>query len=429
LTPKETQDYYPEKPNRVKGASKTKAPQLDVQGCQQQCYTSDAINQSSSTTLREQQALTPLSGTLCREKLANNDKVGIDTISEQATVTVPGKGLRSKTSVETCPAVSKDNGDDALASFCLEILPASPTIDGSDATLDALSDIDDIFDAVDLDDCCRKAESSNAELQLTDAQKCEEQRPTSNTQGHAPDFFDDGVDDDDFLDLNMEGDDYCEGIITNRTEQATSEGLLEVLPCTPAQRSSLASHQYQSTCVASAYDRGITRQFMSPMTPSSQSHVQLVDTKPIVRPPFPSQARDRSPVIGLSPNCLLRTCFRVGEAINAGCGAVKNGKNVVLELYARILSTERTETKQHFVFCDLFHSKPPYIHAEYDATIWKSVDRHEYDARRFLQGDGYKMCRCIGKMKRNGNEWMLTILNIWEAKMDDILWVEGIVNA
>jgi hypothetical protein len=35
----------------------------------------------------------------------------------------------------------------------------------------------------------------------------------------------------------------------------------------------------------------------------------------------------------------------------------------------------------------------------------------------------------MGKMKREGKEWVMTVLNIWEAKWDDIKWVEGIVNA
>jgi hypothetical protein len=124
----------------------------------------------------------------------------------------------------------------------------------------------------------------------------------------------------------------------------------------------------------------------------------------------------------------LRTCFRVGEAINVGRSAARNGKTVFIELYARVLKSERSEEKQTFTFCDLFHSRKPYLEASYDAAIWKSVELHEVDSRVFLS-EGVKMCRCILSTKSNGKEWVPTILNIWAAKKDDIMWVEGIVNS
>jgi hypothetical protein len=124
----------------------------------------------------------------------------------------------------------------------------------------------------------------------------------------------------------------------------------------------------------------------------------------------------------------LRTCFRVGEAINVGRSAARNGKTVFIELYARVLKSERSEEKQTFTFCDLFHSRKPYLEASYDAAIWKSVELHEVDSRVFLS-EGVKMCRCILSTKSNGKEWVPTILNIWAAKRDDIMWVEGIVNS
>ncbi|KAF2794531.1 hypothetical protein K505DRAFT_200013, partial [Melanomma pulvis-pyrius CBS 109.77] len=148
--------------------------------------------------------------------------------------------------------------------------------------------------------------------------------------------------------------------------------------------------------------------------------------KPIVRPSFPSQVRDRSPIIGLSPNTLLRTCFRIGEAINTGRHAVRGGKSVILELYARVLSSARDSSKQSFVFCDLYHTNPPYINAVYDAALWRSNSQFNYDSRRLLQE--MAMCRCIGRMKREGKEWNLIILTVWEASWEDITWVEGIVN-
>lgn len=99
---------------------------------------------------------------------------------------------------------------------------------------------------------------------------------------------------------------------------------------------------------------------------------------------------------------------------------------MLIELYARVLASERTEKQQHFTFCDLFHAKPPYVKGAYDAVIWKAVPLFEYDSRRLMQQG--RMCRCIGTMKRNGKERFMVIHNIWEATWEDVEWVEGIVN-
>ncbi|KAF2732005.1 hypothetical protein EJ04DRAFT_403669, partial [Polyplosphaeria fusca] len=146
--------------------------------------------------------------------------------------------------------------------------------------------------------------------------------------------------------------------------------------------------------------------------------------KPIVRKPFPAPVKDRSPIVGLTPDVVLRTCFRIGEALNVGCSAVKDGKDVLLELYARVLSSQRDHVEQQFTFCDLFHKRAPYIRATYNATIWRAAELYEFDSKRLLHHDA--ICRCIGKMRRQGNGWELVILNIWPAKWDDILWVKGI---
>ena len=60
--------------------------------------------------------------------------------------------------------------------------------------------------------------------------------------------------------------------------------------------------------------------------------------QPIARPPFPQKVRDRSPIIGVSSDMLLRTCFRTGEALNVGSQAVRMGHTVFIELYARVSS-------------------------------------------------------------------------------------------
>jgi len=173
--------------------------------------------------------------------------------------------------------------------------------------------------------------------------------------------------------------------------------------------------------------------FISPVTPRTRLLVTTNDVasanaqKPIVRPPFPEPVRDRSPIIGLSSNIRLRTCFRIGEAINQSFQAAKSGYQIIIELYARVLASERTSCEQNFTFCDLFHVKPPYIMGGYTGAIWKPVQLFEYDGRRLLQQG--RMCRCIGTMHRDGKEWKMTVLNIWEATWEDIEWVEGIAGA
>jgi hypothetical protein len=173
--------------------------------------------------------------------------------------------------------------------------------------------------------------------------------------------------------------------------------------------------------------------YVSPVTPMTKSLFQETvagseqPCKPIVRPPFPTSVRDRSPIIGLSPNLLLRTCFRIGEAINQAGHAVKRGQKVIFELYARVLSSHRDEMKQHFVFGDLFHDKPPFVKGNYGAAIWKHVDLYNYDSKRLLKKE--TMCRCIGELKRDGKDWIMVVHNIWQATWEDIEWVEGIISS
>lgn len=175
------------------------------------------------------------------------------------------------------------------------------------------------------------------------------------------------------------------------------------------------------------------KKFISPVTLTTRLLATTCDTgqagyrMPIARPPFPVPVRDRSPIIGLSSSTLLRTCFRIGEAINQGCYATKSGKHVIIELYARVLQAARTDTQQQFTFCDLFHARPPYIKGAYEAAIWKSVQLFDYDSKRLLQQG--RICRCIGTMKRVEREWVVTVLNIWEATWEDVEWAEAIVKS
>ena len=201
----------------------------------------------------------------------------------------------------------------------------------------------------------------------------------------------------------------------------------------PSKTSSENNHNSDSNNPVTNSSQRTSKIFVSPVTLGTRLLVTTNDVgsaigqNPIARPPFPEPVRDRSPIIGLSSNIRLRTCFRIGEAINQSFQAAKSGYKIIIELYARVLASERTGCEQKFTFCDLFHAKPPYITGGYRDAIWKPVELFEYDGRRLLQQG--RMCRCIGTMDRNGKEWKMTVLNIWEATWEDIEWVEGIVDA
>ncbi|GAB1741994.1 hypothetical protein NU219Hw_g7390t1 [Hortaea werneckii] len=167
---------------------------------------------------------------------------------------------------------------------------------------------------------------------------------------------------------------------------------------------------------------------------SFQSTSRNDEAKPVVRSAFPGAIRDRSPIWGASNMAVLRTCFRIGEALNVGCQAVRNNKPVLLELYARVVDSwqegaERGKgRKQTFVLHDLYHDKPPYIDASFvlcgQSKVW------DLDASRFLtKRDGGMMCRAIGQMKKDGSgrgKWYINLLSIWEATWDDVHAVAGI---
>lgn len=152
------------------------------------------------------------------------------------------------------------------------------------------------------------------------------------------------------------------------------------------------------------------------------------ERKPIIRPRFPNPTRDRSPVTGVSPTTILRTCFRIGEAINVGSRAIREHKDVVIEIFARVKSSEREVdgVKQHFVLLDLYHDRPPHLPAIYD--LWKDNDIWERESGVFLEQRDSKMCRCVGRMKKDDKQKLIfLVLSIWEATWKNVDYTKGIV--
>lgn len=155
-------------------------------------------------------------------------------------------------------------------------------------------------------------------------------------------------------------------------------------------------------------------------------------SKAIVRKAFPRSILDRSSIAGASNATLLRTCFRLGEALNTGSQAVRTNSNVIIELYARVTSSWRERSpgrKQHFVFADIYHDKPPHLEGTFElfnqATLW------DLDSQAFLgTSTTGTLCRAIVRMKRNPQQkWRLEILSIWEATWEDVEFAAGICGS
>ena len=164
-------------------------------------------------------------------------------------------------------------------------------------------------------------------------------------------------------------------------------------------------------------------------TLTTPKHSQTSAT-PFARPPFPSPALNRSPVLGLSSTSLLRICFRIGEAFNAATQASRLSQDAIVELYARVTSSSREAGIQHFQFADLFRpEKLPFLIGSYEG--WKGVELYETDTRPFLVGVTGKMARAVGRLGREvvgGRlEWRMKVMSVWEVGWEDVKWVKGVV--
>lgn len=181
-----------------------------------------------------------------------------------------------------------------------------------------------------------------------------------------------------------------------------------------------------------------------PSTPPSEPPLTFATTTtppfhtpipPIARPAFPPPCLDRSPIIGLSSSILLRTCFRVGEALRVGMAAARESRNVIIELYARVLWSIRDSGSgvQTFEFGDLFHGRRPWLRACYEG--WAGKEPWGYDAGVLVTGDeeNYgvgekKMARVLGRVERDEatKGWRMKVLNVWECDWEDVEAVRGV---
>jgi hypothetical protein len=213
---------------------------------------------------------------------------------------------------------------------------------------------------------------------------------------------------------------------------------------------------------------GLKTSSMDLLRESTKSHEEsekavIPVPTPIIRPRFPESIRNRSVMLGICPDTSLRVCFRVGEAINVGTLALRNGIDVVIELYARVTHSSRPLTidilikdssptrsrspilktrftknrlSQEFVLHDLFHPRPPHLVGTFD--LWYGSDVWDDDAKVFLTENGclesQNLCRCVGRIKREIDEesktYSLTfiILHIRQTVWSEIEAVKQLVS-
>jgi len=234
------------------------------------------------------------------------------------------------------------------------------------------------------------------------------------TQGHVPEggdgCFDDDELDEDLVDLTAD----CSEIFPPQTTLIS----LEKPPSSPKLQR-MPSKTYTPTKSSQ-----IPIPYVLPFNENGEA-------LPFTRPPFPKPIRDRSPILGLTNCTVLRTCFRIGEALNAAAVASRTNTDAIIELYARTIFSEREINggfKQFFQFGDMFTDKPPYLSGTY--TLWKGVDLWDVDSKPFLgeKGKG-KMARVMGRIKRceQGGGCEMVVLSIWEVDWEDVGVAKGIV--
>jgi len=156
--------------------------------------------------------------------------------------------------------------------------------------------------------------------------------------------------------------------------------------------------------------------------------------EPFARPPFPSKVRDRSLITGISSSIILRTCFRIGEALREGALCEGLEQDAIIELFARVRDSSSSTinpSKLYFEFADLFHDRPPFICGTLERNRISGLQ--ETESRMFQRVNGSRpMTRCLGRLKRIISVppgWMLYIINIRPTDWEEVRWTRQIAGA
>ncbi|KTW31825.1 uncharacterized protein T551_01086 [Pneumocystis jirovecii RU7] len=145
------------------------------------------------------------------------------------------------------------------------------------------------------------------------------------------------------------------------------------------------------------------------ITPKFSPQKKIDSISPIARNPFPLTIVGKSVISGLSSDItLLRTCFRVGEALKV-FNLQQNSKILYfIEFFGIIKESDNKKESTTYVVGDLFHPlKGPYIYASY------------YDNKTTFKFQNGEMVRILGifkKKKVTKNELKVAkmYLSTWE---------------
>lgn len=288
---------------------------------------------------------------------------------------------------------------------------------------------DEIF--VDIDDFL--SDDTFDEVLEVSKKSLKKGRPESATEIMEDPFKDDSLDDE-LMNLDPTTPERTHGQSPPFTQRTPTTPKLRWMPPTcyiPSKRSSPSSLSTSPT----SFETLITRPSpLAERSPNVTAHIVPIKggrPVPFVRPSFPKPLLPRSPVMGVSHTAVLRTCFRIGEALNAASVALRDSTDAIVELYCRVKYSDREPTayKQLFELIDLFTpDKAPSLDGQY--AIWKGVDLWDHDSRQFLAQDGRgKKARVIGRIKRGKkNEgWEIGILSVWQVDWEDIGIAKGVV--
>ncbi|EMR11339.1 hypothetical protein PNEG_00368 [Pneumocystis murina B123] len=131
---------------------------------------------------------------------------------------------------------------------------------------------------------------------------------------------------------------------------------------------------------------------------------------PIARNPFPLTILGKSVISGLSSNdTLLRTCFRVGEALKVS-NLQKNSMIIYLiEFFGIIKEFNKEKSLFTYVIADLFHPlRGPYIYASY----------HDYHITITFQNND--IVRILGVFKKNRTRNEINVIKMYPCTWEKI---------
>lgn len=167
----------------------------------------------------------------------------------------------------------------------------------------------------------------------------------------------------------------------------------------------------------------------------------LDDSHECINPSFfprlkfpPLVINNNSPIIGISSNNCLRTCFHIQEVINEAERFMRLNTAPVIELFARTVYSYREPrtTRQKFNFSDLWHAKPPFL----DGILlnFKATKMIEKESRLFTETYSKPyLARILATPKRvivedimsqdttsTASSWSLHIISIRKTDFEEI---------